>query len=135
MFALLLILIVIILIFLYLADSKLISYPTQNSLISDHFAILFYLNLPVIQINRPSRSFRKSSSNDKLMCINSLFNQLSNSISSDLSTLFNYFNLALSHSLDICVPSITLINRTYSSFPWSNIELVNLRQLFRRLQR
>ena len=36
---------------LYLADSKLISYPTQSYLISDHFAILFDLNLPVIQIN------------------------------------------------------------------------------------
>ena len=43
--------------FLYLADSKLMSYPTQSSLISDHFAILFDLNLPVIQINRPSISF------------------------------------------------------------------------------
>ena len=46
--------------FLYLADPKLISYSTQSSLISDHFSILFDLNLPVIQINRPSRSFRKS---------------------------------------------------------------------------
>ena len=54
MFALLLILIVILLTFLYLADFKLISYPTQSFLISDHFAILFDLNLPVIQINRPS---------------------------------------------------------------------------------
>ena len=43
--------------FLYIADSKLISYPTQSYLgylIYDHFAILFDLNLPVIQINRPS---------------------------------------------------------------------------------
>ena len=55
MFALQLTLIVILLIFfLYLADSKLISYPTQISLISDQFAILFDLNLPVITINRPS---------------------------------------------------------------------------------
>ena len=56
MFALLLTLILL----LYLADSKLISYPTQSSLISDHFAILFYLNLQVIQINRHSidRSYR-----------------------------------------------------------------------------
>ena len=52
-----------------------------------------------------------------------------------MSTLFDYFNLALSHSLDICVPSITLINRTYSKFSWYNIELVNLRKLLRRLQR
>ena len=62
--ALLLTLIVIILTFLYLADSKLISYSTQSSLISDHFSILFDLNLPVIQINRASRSFRKISSID-----------------------------------------------------------------------
>ena len=68
------------------------------------------------------------------MFVNFVFHQLNNSISSDLSTLFNYFNLALSHSLDICVPSITLINRTYSKFPWFNIELVSLRQLLCRLQ-
>ena len=37
-----------------LADSNLISYPTQSSLISYHFAILFDLNLPLLQINRPS---------------------------------------------------------------------------------
>ena len=122
--------------FLYLADSKLISYPTQSSLISDHFAILFYLNLPVIQINRPSRSFRKSSSNDKPMCVNSVFHQLNNSKSSDLSTIFKYLNLALSHSLDIYIPSITIINRTYSKFSGLYlIILVNLRQLLRRLQR
>ena len=69
------------------------------------------------------------------MCVNSLFNQLSNSISSDLSTLFNYFNLALPYSLDILVPSIILISRTYYKFPWFNIELVNPRKLLRRLQR
>ena len=64
------------------------------------------------------------------MCVNSVFHQLNNSKSSDLSTLFEYFNLVLSHSIDICVPSITLINRTYSKFSWFNIEL-----LLRRLQR
>ena len=37
--------------FLYLADSNLILYPTQSSLISDKFAILFDFNLPVMQIN------------------------------------------------------------------------------------
>ena len=58
---------------LSLADSNLISYPTQSSLISDHFAILFDLNLPVSQINRPSRSFRKISSIDKPMFVNSVF--------------------------------------------------------------
>ena len=121
MFSLLLTLIVIILNFLYLADSKLISYPTQSSLISDQFAILFDLNLPVIHINRPSISFRKISSINKQMCVHFVFYQLNNSISSDLFTLFEYFNLALSHSLDIFVPSITLINRTYSKFPWFNI--------------
>ena len=117
-----------------LADSNLISYPTQSSLISDHFAILFDLNLRVSQSNRPSRSFRKISSIDKPMFVNSVFHQLNNSISSDLSTLFDSFNLALSHTLDIVAPSITLINRTYSKSPWFNTELIKLRQLLRRLQ-
>ena len=58
--------------FLYLAYSNLISYPTQSSLISDHFAILFDFNLPVIQINLLSRSFQKISSINKPMCFNSL---------------------------------------------------------------
>ena len=39
---------------MYLADFKLISYPTQSFRIYDRFAILFDLNLSVIQINRPS---------------------------------------------------------------------------------
>ena len=69
------------------------------------------------------------------MCVNSLFHQLNNSISSDLSTLFDYFNLELSHSLDIIVPSIIFINRTYSKFSWFNTELIKLRQLLRRLKR
>ena len=114
----------------------------HNSLISDHFAILIDLNLPVSQINRPSRSFRKISSIDKPMFVNSVFHQLNNSIClshkcifSDLSTLFDSFNLVLYHSLDIFAPSITLINRTYSKSPWFNTELIKLRQLLRRLQR
>ena len=53
---------------------------------------------------------------------------------SDLSTLFDYFNLVLSHSLNMSVPSITLNNRIYYKSPWFNIELINLRQLHRRLQ-
>ena len=69
------------------------------------------------------------------MCVNSIFHQLNNSIYSDLSTLFDYFNLTSSHSLDICVPSITLINRSYSKYPWFNIDIIKLRQLLRRLQR
>ena len=69
------------------------------------------------------------------MFVNYVFHQLNNSISSYLSTLFDYFNLALPYSLDILVPSITLISRTYYKFPWFNIELVNLRKLLRRLQR
>ena len=68
------------------------------------------------------------------MCINFVFHKLNNIISFELSTLFDYFNLSLSHSLDICVPSITLINRTYSKSPWFNIEIVNPIQLFLRLQ-
>ena len=50
-------------------------------------------------------------------------------------TLFDSFNLALSHSLYIFAPSITLINRTYSKYPWFNSELIKLRQLLRRLKR
>ena len=121
--------------FLYLADFNLISYYTQSSLISDHFAILFNLNLPVTQINRLSRSLQKISSIDKPMFVNSVFHQLNNNISSDFSTLIDSINLALSHSLDIFAPSITLINRTYSKSPWFTTELIKLRQLLRRLQR
>ena len=110
-----------------LADSNLISYPTLSSLISDHFANLFDLNLPVTQINRPSRSFRKISSIDKPMCVKSVFHQLTNSIYFDFSTLFDSFNLALFHSLDIFTPSITLINLTYYTSPWFNTELIKLR--------
>ena len=40
------------------------------------------------------------------MCINPIFHQLNNIIYYELSTLFDYFNLALSHLLDIFVPSI-----------------------------
>ena len=135
MFSLLLTLIVIIFTFLlYIADSKLISCPTKSSLISDHFGILFDLNFPVIQMNRPSRSFRIISYIDKPMCVNSVFHQLNNIISSDLYTLFDYFNLVLSHSLDICVPHITFINRMYSTCSWFTIELVNPRKLLCRLQ-
>ena len=68
------------------------------------------------------------------MCITFVFHQLNNIISFDLSTLFDYFNMVLSYSLDICVSSITLINRTYSNFSWFNIELLNPRQLLHRLQ-
>ena len=49
--------------------------------------------------------------------INSVFHQLNNSIYSDFSTLFDSFNLELSHLIDIFVLSITLINRTYSKSP------------------
>ena len=69
------------------------------------------------------------------MFVNSVFHQLNNSISSDFSTFFDSFKLALSHSLDIFEPSITLINRTYSKSPWFNIDLIKLRQLLSRLQR
>ena len=87
--------------FLYLVDSNLILYPTQSSLIYDHFSILFDFNLPVIQINRLSRSFQKISSINKQMCVNSLFNQLSNSISS-------YPTLLLSAELIISFPGLIL---------------------------
>ena len=51
------------------------------------------------------------------MLVNYVFYKLSNSISSDYSTLFVYFNLELYHTLEICAPSITLINRTYVYLP------------------
>ena len=102
---------------LYLADSKLFSYPTQSFLISDHFAILFDLNLPVIQINQPSRSFLKISSINKPICINFVLHQLNNIISFDLFTLFDYFNLALSHSIDIVHPPLLLSTVIILSFP------------------
>ena len=51
------------------------------------------------------------------MFVNPVFHQLNSSISSDFSTLFDSFNLALSHSIDIFAPSITLTNRTYSKSP------------------
>ena len=44
------------------------------------------------------------------MLVNYVFYQLRNSISSDYSILFVYFNLELYHTLEICAPSITLIN-------------------------
>ena len=69
------------------------------------------------------------------MFVNSVFHQLNNNISSDFSTLFDSFNLALSHSLDNFAPIITLINRTYSKSPLFNNELIKLRQLLHRLQR
>ena len=69
------------------------------------------------------------------MFVNSVLHQLNNSISSEFSTLVDSYNLALSHSLDIFAPSITLINRTYSKSPWFYTELIKLRQLLRRLQR
>ena len=101
--------------FLYLADSKLIS-------------------LPVIQLNRPSRLFRKSSSIDKPMCDNSVFHQRNNSrsnINLYLLICLHFLILLIWHYLIRLIfvyPSITLINVTYSKFPWSNIELVNLRK-------
>ena len=70
---------------------NIISNPIQSSLISDHFAILFDLNLPMTQINRPSRSFRKISSIDKPMFVNSVFHKFNKSISS----VFSHFLILL----------------------------------------
>ena len=50
------------------------------------------------------------------MCVNSVFHQPNNSISSDLSTLYNYFNLALSHSLDILVSPLLLSTELILNF-------------------
>ena len=51
------------------------------------------------------------------MCVNSVFHQLNNSISSDLSTIFDSFNLALSYSLDILHPPLLLSTELILSFP------------------
>ena len=69
------------------------------------------------------------------MFVKYVFHQLNISISYDFSTLFNSFNLALSHSLGIFAPSINLSNRTYSNSTWFNTERIKLRQRLRRLQR
>ena len=105
----------------------------KNIISSDLSTLFYYFNMTFYRTIY--RSFQKISTIDKPMCVNSVFHQLKNIISSDLSTLFYYFNLALFHSLDIVIPSITLINRTYSTFSWFNTELIKLRQLLRRLQR
>ena len=45
--------------------------------------------------------------------------------SSDFSSLFDNFNLALFYTIDICAPSITIIYQTDSKYPWFNIEFLN----------
>ena len=64
------------------------------------------------------------------MCVNSVFHKLNfnNSISSDLSTLFEYSNLALFHSLDIVVkpnPTLLLSTELILSVPGLILSLLN----------
>ena len=66
------------------------------------------------------------------MFVKSKFHKLNNSISFDFH---NFGFMELSHSFDMCAPSITLINRNYSNSAWFNIAFVNARQLLRRLYR
>ena len=125
MFSLLLTLIVILLtFFLYLADSKLISYPTQSSLISDHFAILFYLNLPVIQINRPSISFGKSPLliNQYLLTLYSINLTIVN-----LLIFLQFLNILIWHNLIRLIfvyPSLLLSTELILSFPGLYLSLL-----------
>ena len=97
--------------FLYDLSSILESFTSVNTVILCDFNI---------QINNEHQAYF-------------VFHQLNNIISFDMSTIFDYFNLAY-HSLDICIPSIILINRMYSKCPCFNIKLVNPRQLLRRIQ-
>ena len=50
------------------SDSNLISSPTQSTLISDHFAILFDLQLSVVHNTRPLRYFRNLLYKSTLVC-------------------------------------------------------------------
>ena len=60
------------------SDSNLISSPTQSTLISDHFAILFVLQLSVVQNTRPLRYFRNISSINQPLFVNSVFDHMNN---------------------------------------------------------
>ena len=82
------------------------------------------------QINQTSRSFRKISSIDRPMFVNSVFHQFNNSISSDLFTLFDSFNLALSHSLDIFDPRLLLSTELILNFPGLILSLLTLGNYF-----
>ena len=63
------------------SPSNLISSPTQSTLISDHFAILFVLQLSVVHNTQPLRYFRNSSSINQPLFVNSLFDHMNISIS------------------------------------------------------
>ena len=101
------------------SDSNLISSPTQSTLISDHFAILFVLQLSVVNNTRPPRSFRNISSVNQPLFVNSVFDHINNITStlSDPDSLFDAFNTALSNSLDFYAPSTTLTNRNHPKPP------------------
>ena len=118
------------------SDSNLISSPTQSTLISDHFAILFVLQLTVVHNTRPPRYFRNIFSINQPLFVNSVFDHMNNITSplSDPDSLFDAFNTALSNSLDFYAPSTTLTHRNNPKSPWFNTELTNMRKSLRRLQ-
>ena len=118
------------------SDSNLISSPTQSTLISDHFAILFVLQLSVVQNTRPLIYFRNISSINQPLFVNSWFDNLNNITSplSDPDSLFDSFKRVLSNFLDFYAPSTTLTHRNHLKSPWFNTELTNMRKSLRRLQ-
>ena len=118
------------------SDSNLISSPTQSTLISDHFAILFVLQLSVVHNTRSLRYFRNISSINQSLFVNSVFDHM-NSITSPLSnpdSLFDAFNAALSNSLYFYAPSTTLTHCNHPKSPLFNTKLTNMRESLRRLQ-
>ena len=115
------------------SDSTLISSPTQITLISDHFAILFVLQLSVVQNTRPLRYFRNISSINQPLFVKSVLNHMNNITYplSDPDSLFDAFNKALSNSLECYAPSTTLTHCNHPKPPWFN---TNMRNSLRRLQ-
>ena len=97
------------------SDSNLISSPTQSTLISDHFAILFVLELSVVHNTRPLRYFRNISSINQPLFVNIT------SPLSDPDSLFDAFNTALSNYLDFYAPSTTLTHRNHPKSPCSTL--------------
>ena len=105
------------------SDSNLISSPTQSTIISDHIAILFFLQLSVVHNTRPPRYFRNTSSINHPLFVNSVFDHMNNIISplSDPDSLFDAFNTALSNSLDFYEPSTTLTHHNHPKPPDSTL--------------
>ena len=114
-------------------SSKLVSYPFQRFLISDHFTVTFEMLLPTFAIPRPvSLEFRKISAISIISFVRSIcsqFNIYQCYILPDF--LFDNFNSAVSNSLELFAPITEFPNRSYSKYPWFSNELVNMRQSIR----